>query len=448
MDHLLRQNEEGTNHTDEKVRHEINTLISAGSETNALAICFTLIMLAMNPEIQEKVYEEIVQLSEEKDTDLNIYRIQKAFYLEQCILETLRIFPPIPMLLRKVTKSFQLSDSFTVPNDSNVVIPVTIVHRNPSIYPNPLQWNPDNFTPDKVKSRHKYSFLAFSGGARDCIAMYHIVVNYLSDCKDTPRDIWIGFFHLVYVDKPDDLQVVLNHSSALQKSRLYNFFKGAVGEGLITAPEVAVGKDVDMAEKVKDHLLKAFVKLSEIFGLRVYRIWMYPIFMFKLYTSIAGYSKYFDLVHTLPKQEKVYREIVEFSGEEDRNVSIEEVQQMSYLEQCIRETLRLFPPLPFILREVTQAFQLNDNFTVQESSTVVIPIIMVHRNPNIYPNPLQWNPDNFAPNRVERRHKYSFLAFSGGARGCIGTWITEKTTTRVTVRPLVIVISKIIISAL
>lgn len=52
MDHLLRQNEEGTNHTDEKVRHEINTLISAGSETNALAICFTLIMLAMNPEIQ------------------------------------------------------------------------------------------------------------------------------------------------------------------------------------------------------------------------------------------------------------------------------------------------------------------------------------------------------------------------------------------------------------
>lgn len=37
--------------------------------------------------------------------------------------------------------------------------------------------------------------------------MYHIVVNYLSDCKDTPRDIWIGFFHLVYVDKPDDLQV-------------------------------------------------------------------------------------------------------------------------------------------------------------------------------------------------------------------------------------------------
>ncbi|KAK7595043.1 hypothetical protein V9T40_001476 [Parthenolecanium corni] len=382
--------------------------------------------------------------------------------------------------------------------------------------------------------------------------MYHIIVNYLSDCKDTPRDIWIGFFHLVYVDKPDDLQVVLNNSSALQKSRVYNFFRRALGEGLLTAPvskwrkkrrlisplfstkfvlnymnvfnshsselvkrlknycdtnehfdlwipvskttlamiwEVAVGKDVDMTEKVKDNLLEAFVK-----------IWMYPIVMYKLYASIAGYSKYFDLADTLPKQileskkqkfkqkidlikengeesvtlsymdqflkyneegakltdkeiiyeantmlaassetnaltisftlimlamnpkiqEKVYHEIVEFSGEEDRDVSIEEVQQMSYLEQCIRETLRLFPPIPFTLREVTKTFQLNNNFTIQENSNVIIPILMVHRNPNIYPNPMQWNPDNFAPEKVERRHKYSFLAFSGGARGCIG----------------------------
>lgn len=45
---------------------------------------------------------------------------------------------------------------------------------------------------------------------------------------------------------------------------------------------------------------------------------------------------------------------------------------------------------------------------------------MVHRSPDIYPNPLQWNPDNFAPDRVEGRHKYSFLPFSGGPRACIG----------------------------
>lgn len=62
----------------------------------------------------------------------------------------------------------------------------------------------------------------------------------------------------------------------------------------------------------------------------------------------------------------------------------------------------------------------DDNFTVKKNSNVIIPILMVHRNPNIYPNPMQWNPDNFSPNMVESRHKYSFLAFSGGARGCIG----------------------------
>lgn len=68
------------------------------------------------------------------------------------------------------------------------------------------------------------------------------------------------------------------------------------------------------------------------------------------------------------------------------------------------------------------AFFADNNFTIQENSNVIIPILMVHRNPNIYPNPMQWNPDNFAPEKVERRHKYSFLAFSGGARGCIGLY--------------------------
>ena len=45
---------------------------------------------------------------------------------------------------------------------------------------------------------------------------------------------------------------------------------------------------------------------------------------------------------------------------------------------------------------------------------------MVHRNPNVYENPLVWNPENFSAENMEKRNNYSFLGFSGGPRGCIG----------------------------
>lgn len=43
-----------------------------------------------------------------------------------------------------------------------------------------------------------------------------------------------------------------------------------------------------------------------------------------------------------------------------------------------------------------------------------------HHLPELYPNPWSFNPDNFDPENVNKRHKFSFIAFSGGPRGCIG----------------------------
>lgn len=50
---------------------------------------------------------------------------------------------------------------------------------------------------------------------------------------------------------------------------------------------------------------------------------------------------------------------------------------------------------------------------------VIIPL-KTQRHPEIYKNPMVWNPDNFAPEEIKKRHRYSFVAFSGGPRGCIG----------------------------
>lgn len=46
------------------------------------------------------------------------------------------------------------------------------LHHNKEVFPNPLTWNVDNFSPENVSSRHKSSFLPFSTGPRGCIGKY------------------------------------------------------------------------------------------------------------------------------------------------------------------------------------------------------------------------------------------------------------------------------------
>lgn len=69
---------------------------------------------------------------------------------------------------------FILGGGFSVPPDSHLLIPALMIHRDAQIYKNPDIWDPDRFASDQVHSRHKYSFLAFSGGQRGCIGTYRL----------------------------------------------------------------------------------------------------------------------------------------------------------------------------------------------------------------------------------------------------------------------------------
>lgn len=117
------------------------------------------------------------------------------------------------------------------------------------------------------------------------------------------------------------------------------------------------------------------------------------------------------------------QELYEIFGDSDRPATFQDTLEMKYLERCLMETLRLFPPVPIIARELKENLQLSSGkYTVPAGSTVVVTTVLLHRDKNIYPNPTKFDPDNFLPERSANRHYYAFIPFSAGPRSCVGMY--------------------------
>jgi cytochrome P450 family 4 len=117
-------------------------------------------------------------------------------------------------------------------------------------------------------------------------------------------------------------------------------------------------------------------------------------------------------------QEKVLQEQKDLFGEDkDPLVTYQEIQSMKYLELVIKETFRLYPPVPVIGR-ITRTDMEFDNRVIPKGVNLVLFIYSLHRNPEYFPEP-----ERFDPNRFERYDgslPYAYIPFSAGSRNCIG----------------------------
>ncbi|KAJ8686716.1 hypothetical protein QAD02_022510 [Eretmocerus hayati] len=150
------------------IKEEVSTFVFEGHDTTAMAMSFTLMLLAENEDAQAKAREEVERVLNNAGPTLEISDLQQMNYLERCIKESIRLFPSVPAVSRKLSDDLQFRN-FKAPRGSNVTVEIYDVHRDPKFWPEPTKFDPDRFLPDRIQSRHPFSYIPFSAGPRNCI---------------------------------------------------------------------------------------------------------------------------------------------------------------------------------------------------------------------------------------------------------------------------------------
>ncbi|MGI4800660.1 MAG: cytochrome P450 [Janthinobacterium lividum] len=159
--------ETGETFDDEWLIDNLLTFVMAGHETTALVIAWALRLIAEHPETRQRILDEIAGTT---SCPADPLALDQLTYTRQVIFETMRLFPPAALLVRRTTESVRLGD-FHIPGDRSIHIPVYALHRHRRLWDDPDKFDPDRFNPEHVQARHRFTFLPFGAGRRVCIGM-------------------------------------------------------------------------------------------------------------------------------------------------------------------------------------------------------------------------------------------------------------------------------------
>ncbi|XP_055610461.1 probable cytochrome P450 6d5 [Uranotaenia lowii] len=150
-----------------EVTAQMLLFIFAGFETSASTISYCLFELSRNPDLQERAQSEIDSVFSKSNGEPNYESLAQLKFLEGCVFETLRKYPPLSFLNRECIKDYQVPGTdITVEKGTQVVISLLGLQRDPNFFPEPDRFNPNRFGEQGLKTDKPY--LPFGFGPRGC----------------------------------------------------------------------------------------------------------------------------------------------------------------------------------------------------------------------------------------------------------------------------------------
>lgn len=160
--------------TDDELAAQCFSLFILGFDTIATAMTFMAYELSVNPDIQQKLYDEIRSVDESLDGgQLTFDDLAKLEYLDQVIHETLRKYPTASFTTRQCTKDVELDlgdgKRVSIERGVGIWISFACIHNDPRYFENPSKFDPERFSKENKHKIKSGSYLAFGIGPRNCI---------------------------------------------------------------------------------------------------------------------------------------------------------------------------------------------------------------------------------------------------------------------------------------
>ncbi|XP_058837423.1 cytochrome P450 9e2-like [Topomyia yanbarensis] len=187
----------------------------AGFDTVSTNLTFLTYELTINPDVQNKLYEEIVATHESLNGGpLNYETLQKMHYMDMVVSESLRKWPPVPAVDRLCVRNYELDDGeglkFTIDKGTAVWFPVQGLHHDPKYFPNPEQFIPERFSDENIGNIDLGTYLPFGIGPRNCIGsrfalmevkaiVYYMLLNFsfeMTEKTQVPLQLANGYIGL------------------------------------------------------------------------------------------------------------------------------------------------------------------------------------------------------------------------------------------------------------
>lgn len=138
-------------------------------KTLGLELTQAMLMVAMHPEVQENLYNEIKQVFPNREDEINYEKANELIYMDRVIKETMRLYPAIPFILRNTMQDLDLGD-LVIPSGVNMFVSIFSIHRNKDLWGETANdFDPDRFLPENISKINPSAFIPFSLGKRNCV---------------------------------------------------------------------------------------------------------------------------------------------------------------------------------------------------------------------------------------------------------------------------------------
>lgn len=151
--------------TEQEICHELVLFMLAGHDTTSTTLTYALWALGHHPDIQQRVYDEVAGLGSRTLTPDDVPTLE---YTVRVLHEALRLCPPAAGIPRSLTQDVDV-DGYRLDAGTLVSVSIYALHRDPTLWDDPLEFDPDRFLPERSEGRSRWQYLPFGGGPRSCI---------------------------------------------------------------------------------------------------------------------------------------------------------------------------------------------------------------------------------------------------------------------------------------